>query len=120
MFFSIYQDVIYTLKEEPVIIILALSAVTAVLLVFCAIQMVQIRRLKKRVNKFFGTGDDQHDLEHKLMHCLVTVSGVDAKYSDLVEGLASLEKRVNNCGRYLLLSEGELHALNDGKPKAKS
>ena len=79
------------------LITLALTAVVAMLLLFCAVFLVQLRMINRRITKFFGTGNDRHDLEQKLTHCLTTVSGVDAKYSDVVESLENLENHLNRC-----------------------
>jgi hypothetical protein len=74
-----------------------LACAVLALLVFCLVLLVTLLRLRKRVNYIFGAGDDRRHLEKKLLQCLSTVSAVDAKYDEVLESIAVLDRRLEFC-----------------------
>jgi hypothetical protein len=89
--------IIYTDPSLLPLITLVTAGTALVLLVLCVVLLIKTIKLQKRVDNFFGSGDDKHNIEKKLMHCLATVSAVDAKYDSVLDAIAYIERNLEIC-----------------------
>lgn len=78
-------------------ILIGLSFLVLLLFILLVVALYKISSNKKRFDSFMGARSDKHNIEAMLLEYLELSEKIDMKYTDLVDEISTLDRRLKKC-----------------------
>lgn len=91
------NEILNLIAQNSTYIILAQSVIILLLFVLIILALAKISKNKQRFESFMGSKSTKHNVEAMLLEYLEISKEIDKKYTDIVDDIASLDRRLKKC-----------------------